>query len=590
MPFFPETRIKVWPIVLYTKGTKRHRTWPSEWLDYHYAVQAKFRELLKNRDTFQLVPDVQEISGQYTGAEYFNYCYFSGLSKRVPACSRGAETVLAEVLADEKINPGKKYNRYNVPFVFTVLIVDSSEMYTYEAGARSINGTWNRGGGIGVFAAHIISDKQNISSTLIHELGHAFGLPHTWDRANAYEDTIPQDIADCYYAQFCSKSIMSYDQSNVSNSKSAALIPGSLLGDDRDDLDKNKLVFPDFYFLSNQDYDTPACKRGCPPHDQVSRPLGQGSMSLFMCYTGSGQTEGTKVNNLNDHYNTRRIPANNKATGFEPTTMWHSAKANEKGWVSFEVTFALPVLLNRIRIYTQHSGKYHEAKAIQVEYLNSSDTFEAIKQVSLPAPNGELSFSPQKTNRWKIALKAGKSDQVVVRGIRFFLNDEEVFAPITPEIRTAFGEDFGSKLTNLVATHRYIQKDLKGVGFNPKSMWHSGKVNELGWVSVELSFPEETELNKILVHSRHSKKHHPAHRVQIEVLDDKGKWKLVTQKKLYLNIFFKKWFKPNAKVSFSKRKAKYWKLSFQGEKNGHVVIRGLRFLNGGKEHFPAGNV
>lgn len=398
----------------------------------------------------------------------------------------------------------------------------------------------------------------------------------------------PQNIFDCYYAQYCGKSVMSYDQSNVSNSKSAALIPGSLLGDDREDIAKNKLVFPDFYFLPEQDYDTPPCKRGCPPHDKISRPLGQGSISLFTCYTGFGEIHGTKITNLNDHYNSRRIAANNAATGFQANTMWHSDNANDKGWVSFEITFAVPVLLNRIKIYTQHSGKYHEATAIQVEYLNNSGTFEAIKQVSLPAPNGEISFSPQKTNRWKIALKAGNSKQVVVRGIRFFLNDDEIFAPITPEIRTAFGEAFKSKLTNLVATQRFIQKDLKGVGFNPKSMWHSGKVNEKGWVSIELSFPEATTLNTLFVYSRHSKKYHPVYRVQIEILDATGKWKFITQKKLFLSIVSPYWFNTDAKVSFTKQKAKYWKLSFQGAKGGHVVIRGLRFLNGNKEYFPAG--
>ncbi|MTB52096.1 M66 family metalloprotease [Lewinella sp. W8] len=589
MPFFPETRVRVWPVVLYTKGTSPNRFWSGEWMAYHLAAREKFREMLKHRDTFELVEDVLPLNGRFTGSEYFNYCYMTGASRRVPACSRGAETILAEVLADEAANPGRQYSRWNVPYVFSVLIVDDAQMYGFKAGARSINGTWNRGGGIGIFAAHILSADQDFASTLVHELGHAFGLPHTEDRAKAFGRLIPPQVRDCYYDQDCSRSIMSYDLSNRSNSKDPAQIPGSLLGDDREDLAKNKLVFPDFTFFPDQDYDTPACKRGCPPHDGISRSINQGSMNLFRCYTTSKETHGSSITNLDDHYSSRRIAANNAATGFRADTMWHSGPANELGWVSFEVTFALPVLLNRIQVYTEHSGQHHAAAAMQLEYLNAANTFEVLGQEAIPGANWAISFSPQQTHRWKIALRAGGSGRVVVRGIRFFLNEEEVFAPVTPEIRSAFGETFQSKLSNLVAPQRSIQKDLKGVGFNPKTMWHSGQVNESGWVSLELAFPEETELNAIWVYSRHSKKFHPAHRVQVEVMDAAGQWQFVTRKKMYLSILFKIFFQPEAKVTFPKRRAQYWKLSFQGAKDGHVVIRGLRFLRGDHEVFPAGN-
>lgn len=47
-------------------------------------------------------------------------------------------------------------------------------------------------------------------------------------------------------------------------------------------------------------------------------------------------------------------------------------------------------------------------------------------------PDDEVRFSPTEAKRWKFFFQAGETRREVVRGLRFFLGDEQLFPPFMP--------------------------------------------------------------------------------------------------------------------------------------------------------------
>jgi len=441
---------------------------------------------------------------------------------------------------------------------------------------RNLNGEYDLGGGFLVISSAFF-DQGKLMSTLIHELGHSFGLVHVNDRAGNNGLSAGSSIYQCYYDPNQSNSIMSYKIANQTNSTEPAQIPGCLLGDEIEALSRNRLVFPDLAFDSDNDFDCPPDQPGCPPHDKVVRREPLGPMHMFFCTTGFEMPiDGSKIQNLNDQPG-RWILSSHPAIGFVGARMWQSSAANKAGWVDFKVTFPMFVSLNRLIIYTEHSGKYNKAEMVQIERQNSKGTFSFLKRQATPEPDTEIEFPSIETQVLKLALKAGDSNTLSVRGIRFFLDDDELFPPLGPHARTDYGEAYGSKVSSLVEIQRVIGKNNSTVKFDPRSMWHSGRVNELGWVSLEVTFPTLVELDKLIVYSEHSGKYHRVRHVQVETADSTGQFSKVHSASIS---------KARASISFANTKAKTWKFAFLGKKNGYVVIRGLRFRLGNEEFYP----
>ncbi len=364
---------------------------------------------------------------------------------------------------------------------------------------------------------------------------------------------------------------MSYNLSNHTNATTAVDIPGCLLGDEIHALNGNRHVFPNLFFDATNDF---GCgkRRGCPPHDKKVREVYLGPMTLLWCTTEFESGYGA-ASNLGDTPS-RWILSSNARTGFVANRMWRSSKANPEGWVSLDVTFPMAVDLNRVIVYTEHSGKKHRATGVQIE-RESSGVFTFVKRVKSKKRDTHVEFPTKKAWRWRIALKAGSSKFVTVRGFRFFKNDYEWFPPLGPFAMTDFGETYKSRVSNLVEIQRLIRANGPSVGFDPRSMWHSGKTNAKGWVSIEITFPVQVHLSRIQIYSQHSGIFHRAKRVQVEASDDKGN---------YAVLAAKNFSKATGSITFSAHRAKTWKLAFKGD--DYVVIRGLRFFIGDEEFYP----
>ena len=121
-------------------------------------------------------------------------------------------------------------NRYIEPSVFVFILVNPNmQLYRphWGGGGRSFNGGVNGGGGIVVLEYRRL--RYGFYSTLVHELGHAFGLTHV--------NCSGQSMSE-------SESIMSYNPRHRSRGSGVAINPGSLTDTERAKLLLSPRIFP----------------------------------------------------------------------------------------------------------------------------------------------------------------------------------------------------------------------------------------------------------------------------------------------------------------------------------------------------------
>jgi hypothetical protein len=392
----PPREVKVLPCFFVPKGEAAPTDAEgARLIRYLEWARTRYREMLGGRDTFAVATKTPRVfRADETLADY-----------RARGPDEFFDRVASELL--RRLNQ----TRYNCPYVLLVVIMNSRDDYpTGRAGA--INGGYNTGGGLVLLSSFNLNRIPYFESTLEHELGHAFGLPHV----------------DVYsYDMQTHPSLMSYDPRHHTNGFNQSPTPGRLMPEDIRGLALNRRAFSKLRFDPAKD--VPAGYTIFPrvvPRPPVTIPDQPSGVRVT---TSSGEDFGSKVVNVVGH----EIRPNHKTdqVTYDPKTMWQSA-ASKSGWVAIEVAFPYAVELTRIAVHSQHSGQYNAARAIRVAVRGDGGDFRPVTSADLKTADDSVTLPKTRGQSWRLEFQAGESNSVTLRGLQFFAGDDEVFPPPLP--------------------------------------------------------------------------------------------------------------------------------------------------------------
>ena len=356
----------------------RHLSW----------AQERYRELLRGADTFRLAPrEPGVIAGEFRGEEY----------ETMP--ERAGPQFISEVLDSLGLT------RFNAPYSFFIVVMNHRKDFP-GGGGRTLNGAFNTGAGMVEVSSWSLDHSTNFQSTIQHELGHSFGLPHV----------------DAYgYSITTNASLMSYDQAHHTRGFIPSATPGILIPEDVRALALNHRVFPHLTFDAGGTCRPGTGWRRSSTLDPQTIP-GQPPYEIRGT-TQSGEAYGSSLDRMLLGEIRPSQVTTNRST-FDEHTMWHSDEA-PTGWVSCDLTFPVTVTLTRIAVYSEHSGQYHRAHHARV-LAKLGDDFHKVASRHLPSADSEVDFPATRAKVWRLELQAGPSRVVVLRGLRFFQGEEEI--------------------------------------------------------------------------------------------------------------------------------------------------------------------
>jgi hypothetical protein len=99
------------------------------------------------------------------------------------------------------------------------------------------------------------------------------------------------------------------------------------------------------------------------------------------------------------------------------------------------VTFPFAVELTGVAIHSQHSGRYHAARAVRVAVQDAPEQIRQLVTVDLKSVDEIVSLPKTAGRIWRFDLQAGDSGCVVLRGLQFYAGDDELFPPLVPWTR-----------------------------------------------------------------------------------------------------------------------------------------------------------
>jgi hypothetical protein len=384
LPYFFVPRGEVGPTDAQSKKLTRHLEW----------TRTRYREMLGGRDTFAVAETTPRV---FRASEPLSF--YHNETKDYAA------QMVSELLRELKLN------RCNCPYVFLLVVMNPKEQFP-PPGGRPLNGGYNTGGGVIVLSSFALDRTNYFQSTLQHELGHSFGLPHV----------------DVYgYDMQSNPSLMSYDRRHSSNNFTPSPTPGKLIPEDLRGLALNRRAFPKLRFDPDKDVspDYTIADRVVPLVPMVI----PGQPDGVRVTTESGETYGSKVANVVQ--NEIRPSKKTGRVTFDGNVMWSSAKS-KTGWLAVDLTFPYEAELTRLMIHSQHSGQYHPAKAVRVSVRRDGGEYRRVMEAELQSVDATVDVPKTKGKIWRLEFKADETGMVVLRGLRFFSGEDELFPPLVP--------------------------------------------------------------------------------------------------------------------------------------------------------------
>lgn len=355
-------------------------------------AQKTFKYLLRNRDTFTINKTMPLV---YKSTHNLNYY------RNLP--ERAAPQIVSELLTYHNST------RLNCPYIFVTVVMNTLDGFP-TGGGRPFNGGFNTGGGILIISSHALDNSKNFQSTLRHELGHCFGLPHV----------------DVYgYNMKSNPSVMSYNTSHHTNGFKRSKRQPSLIPEDVRGLAFNKRVFEKLYFDPNNDI--PEHYSICPRVIYLGPMQIPGKLPYEIKVTSNaGDAYGSSVLNC---VSTIIKPSKGPGVTYDAQTMWHSTQT--KGFIDIVLEFPVTVTLDSISVHSQHSGLAHIAKSIIIETIDQN-VFNQVVTEKIISPDHIASFNPATSKKWRLRFKTTNSEMLVIRGLRFYCDNKEIIPPPVP--------------------------------------------------------------------------------------------------------------------------------------------------------------
>lgn len=390
----PPAHIEVLPVFFVPTDQPKPTDNESARLQRHLEwSRRRYRELLGGQDTFTIASGKPRVLRAERPLAYYR--------QQQPEAFGGQ--VAAELLREFQCT------RYNCPYVFVTVVMNPRDDFP-NGGGRPLNGGYNTGGGIILLSSFNLDRIPYFQSTLQHELGHSFGLPHV----------------DVYgYSMKSGDSIMSYNPAHHTKGFTDSSMPGKFIPEDLRGLALNRRALPNFRYDAARDM---------PAGYQIAKrivPLGTlpiPGQPVVLVTTDSGETFNSKVGNA-----VQNMILPSKKTDsitYDGKWMWSSGKTST-GWVSVQVEFPYPIELTRLGVHSQHSGQYHAAQAVRVSVAEPNG-FTPVTTASLKSVDATVTLKPTVGQKWRFEFRAGSSGMVVLRGLEFFSGDDEIFPPLVP--------------------------------------------------------------------------------------------------------------------------------------------------------------
>jgi hypothetical protein len=217
----PPAQVSVLPLFLIPAEAAAPTGEQKQALERHLEIcRSRYAEMLGTREGFRIAPwEPRVIRSRKSLADLHS----------LPEDS--APEIVATLLAEFKVN------RFTCPYIFVTVVMNAKEDWP-AGGGRPLNGGFNTGGGIVILSSRGLDASRNFQSTLQHEIGHGFGLPHV--------DAYGHDMG-------ISPSLMSYNPKHHTNGFLRAAEPGRLMPEERRALALNRRAFPGLTFDPRRD-------------------------------------------------------------------------------------------------------------------------------------------------------------------------------------------------------------------------------------------------------------------------------------------------------------------------------------------------
>jgi hypothetical protein len=387
--YFPPEHISVMPVVFTPKGEKTpDRELDAVVLRHLKWTQRRYGELLGT--TYEIENKVRRVRGAKTLEEYRK---------------RDGDAVMdfaAELLKEFG------YSRFNCPHIFLIVVVNPKDDWPLGVGCV-FNGGYNTGGGATMMSTDAFVKKPNAQSTLEHELGHTFGLPHVSSYGIEMNGNNP--------------SMMSYNPAHWSRGFEPSLQPATFIPEDIRGLALNDRAIPNLEFSATKDVPADYKLFWTPMPFGAIKLEGQPDYAIEV-KSNAGAAFNSKLEScVVGHLRSSPGPT----LYYDGGSMWHSEPV--EGNITLELTFPFPVELTRIRLYSGHSGQYHPVKAFSVSVPTATGSQNSLANHEMKSFDGEATFPATESQQWHLEMTPSESKTVVLRGLRFYSGKTEIFSP-----------------------------------------------------------------------------------------------------------------------------------------------------------------